>query len=192
MLFRDYVRDQFPKKVSVGSGLEVTLRPLEPADQEKLLDFFRAVPESDRLFLADDVANADLIEAWCRKLDLDTVFPLLAVADDRIVGNSTLHRTKGGWMSHVGHVRVVVHPQYRGRGIAQTLLHELIEIATDIGLDKLDAEFMSGQEKQMRVFEKLGFVRVAELPDHVLDRRNEAHNLIILAYDLKGETFAVD
>jgi len=35
-------------------------------------------------------------------------------------------------------------------------------------------------------------VRVAELPDHVLDRKNEAHNLIIMAYDLKGETFAVD
>lgn len=192
MLFRDYVSDRFPKKLTVGGNLEIVLRPLDPRDQTVLLDFFRAVPEADRLFLADDVTDARLIEAWCQKLDLDTTFPLLAVAGDRIVGNSTLHRQKGGWMSHIGRVRVVVHPEFRGRGIARALLDELIEIGTDIGLDKLDAEFMSGQELQMRAFEKLGFVRVAELPDHVLDRKNEAHNLIIFAYDLKGETYAVD
>lgn len=192
MLFRDYVGDRYPKKVTVGGELALTLRPLDPGDQQALLDFFRGVPEGDRLFLADDVTDARLIEAWCRKLDLDTVFPLIALAGDRIVGNATLHRSKGGWTSHIGRVRVVVHPEFRGRGIARALLDELIEIATDIGLDKLDAEFMSGQEQQMRAFEKIGFVRVAELPDHVLDRKNEAHNLIILAFDLKGETYAVD
>jgi len=192
MLFRDYVGDRFPKKTTLGGSLEIVLRPLEPRDQPALLDFFRAVPEADRLFLADDVTDSKLIEAWCRKLDLDTVFPLMAMAGERIIGNATLHRSKGGWMSHIGRVRVVVHPEFRGRGIARALLDELIEIATDIGLDKLDAEFMSGQEQQQRVFEKMGFVRIAELPDHVLDRRNEAHNLIIMAYDLKGETYAVD
>jgi len=192
MLFRDYVGDRFPKKATVGGNLEIVLRPLEPRDQPALLDFFQAVPESDRLFLADDVTDAGLIEAWCRKLDLDTVFPLMAVAGERIVGNATLHRSKGGWTSHIGRVRVVVHPEFRGRGLARALVDELIEIATDIGLDKLDAEFMSGQEQQQRVFEKIGFVRIAELPDHVLDRKNEAHNLIIMAYDLKGETYAVD
>lgn len=192
MLFKDYISDRFPKKDTVSEGLEITLRPLDPADQKQLLDFFRAVPEADRLFLADDVTDAKLIEAWCRQLDFDTVFPLLALAGERIVASSSLHRVKSGWMSHIGRVRVVVHPKFRGRGIAQRLVSELMEIAIDIGLDKLDAEFMSGQEKQMAAFEKMGFVRVAELPEHVLDRKNEAHDLIIMAYNLKGEGYAVD
>ena len=192
MLFRDYISDRFPKKVALGGGLEITLRPLATADHGRLLEFFRGVPEGDRLYLADDVTDAKLIEAWCRNLDFDMVFPLVALVGERIVANSSVHRSKGGWMAHIGHVRVVVHPQFRGRGIAHCLVKELIEIGTDIGLDKLDAEFMSGQEQQMRAFEKMVFVQVAELPDHVLDRKNEAHNLIIMTYDLKGETFAVD
>lgn len=192
MLFRDYISGRYPKSVKLKGGREVTLRPLQPGDQPNLLEFFRAVPEQDRLFLADDVADPKLIEAWCQRLDLDRVFPLLALVEGRVVGNATLHRSKGGWMSHIGRLRVVVHPDSRGLGIARCLIDELIEIAIDIGLDKLDAEFMSGQEKQMAAFEKMGFVRMAELPEHVLDRKNAVHDLILMVYELKGEAYAVD
>jgi len=48
-------------------------------------------------------------------------------------------------------------------------------------------EFMSGQEGPMRMFEKLGFVRIAVLPEHVLDRRGQMHDLIVMTYDLHSE-----
>lgn len=192
MLFRDYISGRYPKTVSAKGGREIILRPLTPDDQGRLLEFFQAVPEQDRLFLADDVTDPKLIEAWCRRIDFDLVFPLLALAGERIVANSSLHRSKGGWMSHIGRVRMVVHPEYRGLGIARCLMDDLIDIAIDIGLEKLDAEFMSGQEKQMAAFEKMGFVRMAELPEHVLDRKNAMHDLILMVYELKGEAYAVD
>lgn len=187
MLFRDYISQRYPKRVQVAGRLEATLRPLEVTDQPKLLEFFRGVPEEDRLFLADDVTNPDLIAGWCSELDLDRVFPLLAVVNTEIVANATLHRAKGGWMSHVGRVRVVVHPGYRGKGIAAALIKELVDVGVDIGLRKLDAEFISGQEAPMAAFEKLGFVRVANLPEHVLDRRGEIHDLVVMTYDLQAE-----
>lgn len=33
----------------------------------------------------------------------------------------------------------------------------------------------------------LGFVRIAHLPEHVLDRRGGLHDLILMSYDLQGE-----
>ncbi len=187
MLFRDYVSQRYPRKEQVRSRTEVTLRPLEPGDQAKVLAFFRGVPEQDRLFLADDVTNEQLIAQWCGQLDFDRVFPLLALADNQVVGSATLHRAKGGWTNHVGRVRVVVHPNFRGKGIASLLVRELMDISVDIGLHKLDAEFMSGQEGPMTMFEKLGFVRIATLPEHVLDRRGQMHDLIVMTYELHSE-----
>lgn len=193
MLFDDIIRDRYPKKAQLTDGTELVIRAQQSDDKERLLRFFSEIPERDRMFLAEDVTNEKVIERWIKNADFSQVLPLMAVVGDRIIADTTLHRQKGGWMSHIGRVRVVVHPNYRGKGATPLLINELIEIAIDIGLDKLDAEFMPEQQAAMRAFEKLGFVKIAELPNHVLDRHGASHDLIIMSYDLQGqETFPVD
>jgi len=102
------------------------------------------------------------------------------------VADATLHQEKRGWKSHIGSVRAVIHPQYRGKGIGRALLEDLIQIALDIGLVKLDAEFMAEQTRQISIFEKLGFVNMAILPQHVKDLKGESHDLVIMVYDLRA------
>lgn len=193
MLFEDIIRDRYPKKAQLTDATELVIRAQQSDDKERLLRFFSEIPERDRMFLAEDVTNEKVIERWIKNADFSQVLPLMAVVEDRIIADTTLHRQKGGWMSHIGRVRVVVHPNYRGKGATPLLINELIEIAIDIGLDKLDAEFMPEQQAAMRAFEKLGFNKIAELPNHVLDRHGASHDLIIMSYDLQGqETFPVD
>lgn len=193
MLFDDIIRDRYPKKAQLTDGTELVLRAQQSDDKERLMRFFSEIPERDRMFLAEDVTNEKVIERWIKNADFSQVLPLMAVVGDGIIADTTLHRQKGGWMSHIGRVRVVVHPNYRGKGATPLLINELIEIAIDIGLDKLDAEFMPEQQAAMRAFEKLGFVKIAELPNHVLDRHGASHDLLIMSYDLQGqETFPVD
>lgn len=191
MLFNEYISGRYPKQEKLDQ-LDVILRCLQSDDGERLMAFFRAVPEKDRLFLADDVTDPAVIRRWCAERNFDLVFPLLAVVRDEIIADATLHRDRGGWKQHIGRIRVVVHPEYQGRGIARLLVTELAAIAVEIGLDKLDGEFMSGQDGQMAAFEKMGFVRTAVLPDHVLDRQNGMHDLVVMTYDLRGEVFAID
>lgn len=180
------LEERFPKPVKLEDGTRVILRPLIPQDENALIDFFKAMPEEDILYLRDDVKDSQVIKRWCQGLDYEATLPLIADLEGKIVGDATLHQEKRGWRSHIGTVRAVIHPQYRGKGIGRALLGELIQVALDIGLVKLDAEFMAEQTRQIAIFEKLGFVNMAVLPQHVKDLRGESHDLIIMVYDLRA------
>ena len=189
MPFEEIIAERYPKTLSVADGKELVVRPLVESDQPGLLEFFQRLPDTDRIFLRDDVLNVDVVAHWCRELNYDRVFPLVGLMGERIVADITLHRQRGGWMRHVGRVRVVVDPEYRGRGIASSLLKELMEVSLEIGLDKLDAEFIAEQKTAIESFQKLGFVKIATLPQHALDLHGGTHDLVLLVYELKDEEY---
>lgn len=180
------LEERFPKPVKLGDGTRVILRPLIPQDEPALVEFFKAVPDEDLLYLRDNVRDPQVIKHWCQNLDYEATLPLIADLEGKIVGDATLHQEKRGWKCHIGTVRVVIHPQYRARGLATLLVGEICQIAIDIGLVKLDAEFMAEQSRPIAVFEKLGFVNMAVLPQHVRDVKGEGHDLVIMVYDLRA------
>ncbi len=192
-MFLEVIEGRYPKKIALRDKSELVVRPLGSGDRDALLHFFRQVPEEDRLYLADDVTDPKVVDRWCAAVNLSNVLPLLGLVGSEVVADATLHGQTGGWQSHIGRVRVVVHPKYRGKGVGAALVKELIDVAIDVGLDKLDAEFVVEQERAMHAFQRIGFVKVAELPEHVLDRHGAPHDLVLMVYNLKGEeAFAID
>ena len=175
----------YPKQLDLTDGGHVTIRPLRPTDQQALLDFFRGVPEADRWWLREDVSDPAVVRRWIADLDYDRVLPLVALTDGHIVADATLHRRNFGARHHIGEVRVVVAPAYRGRGLAYALIGELMEIATAAGLARLEAEIVTrAQAGALEAVEQLGFEQVAVLPDHLVDPDGEPHDLIYLVYRL--------
>ena len=192
-MIEDLLEERFPKPEKLEDGTRAILRPLIPQDEQALIDFFKSMPEDDMIYLRDEVKDPRVVKHWCENLDYEIILPLIADLEGKIIGDATLHQEKRGWKSHIGSVRVVIHPQFRGRGIGRALVGELIQIALDIGLVKLDAEFMAEQTRQIAIFEKLGFVQMATLPQHVQDLKGESHDLIIMVYDLRAtEHYAAD
>ena len=180
------LEERFPKPVKLEDGSRVILRPLIPQDEGALIEFFKAMPEEDLLYLRDDVKDSQVVKRWCQNLDYEATLPLIADLEGKIVGDATLHQEKRGWRSHIGTIRAVIHPQHRGKGIGRALVQELIQVALDIGLVKLDAEFIAEQMRQIAIFEKMGFVNMAVLPQHVKDVKGESHDLVIMVYDLRA------
>ena len=192
-MFGEVIEGRYPRKIALKDRSELVVRPLAAGDRDALLHFFRQVPEEDRLYLADDVTDPKVVDRWCAAVNFSGVLPLLGLVGSEVVADATLHGQSGGWQSHIGRVRVVVHPKHRGKGVGAALVKELIEVAIDVGLDKLDAEFLVEQERAMHAFQRIGFVKVAELPEHVLDRHGAPHDLVLLVYNLKGEeAYAID
>ena len=52
---------------------------------------------------------------------------------------------------------VIVLPDWRGRGVAGAMLEAVLQIARDRGACKLTLEVLSGNQKALRTYAKLGF-----------------------------------
>ena len=142
----DLLIEEYPKEIALKSGFQCELRPLASSDEIAFHEFFLAVPTQERMFIKHRVTEPEVIHEWCQKIDFGRNLPLLACRDGQIVGDATLHQQLGGWKRHIGRVSVLVHPQYRGRGLAKALVSEVIEIARHFGLEKVEAEFIGEQE----------------------------------------------
>ena len=183
----DYILDEYPKGLKLKGGLECTVRPLEPGDEISFHEFFLAVPVHERMFIKHRVTEPEVIRDWCQNIDLGRNFPLLAFADGQIVADATLHQQLGGWKRHIGRVSVLVHPQFRGRGLARALVTDVIDIARRQGLEKVEAEFIGGQEAAMKVFALLGFRELLRLPNYVKDMQAVSHDYILMGLELKTD-----
>jgi L-amino acid N-acyltransferase YncA len=188
-----FVTQRYPRSLQLKDRSVVKIRPLESGDQKKLEEFFARLPLPERRLLKDDVTSPEVIRSWCQNINYESVLPILAIDRDRIVGDATLHREKHGWMSHVARVRVSIDPDARGRGLASSLIKELVEIAPRLGVYILDAQVLDEQTGAKKVFEDLDFINVATLPQHALDLNRKPHDLHIYSLNVQPpEKLAVD
>jgi RimJ/RimL family protein N-acetyltransferase len=176
--------DTFPATVPLRDGSSVVLTPMQPSCAGALLSFYRALPAEDRLVLKDDVTTSDWAEGFMRKVDSREVISLVAKAGGKIVGECTLYRSLRGWTRHVGELRVTVAAAYRRRGLATVLASAQVQIATDLGIEKIIVQVVDNQVGARRTFEKLGFHKDAILPHHVMDMAGVKRDLIVLANDV--------
>jgi len=193
-MFQQVVKQNYPRSASLGDGTVLSIRPMVPADADRLWSFFQSIPSQDRFFLKHDVTKRETIENWCSHIDYDKTLPMLVLKDDELIADATLHHDRGGWLSYIGSVRIVVSPNFRGKGLGPILMRELVEIATIGDLDILEAEFMAEQQRAIQSFERLGFTRFIVMPRRLRDRRGQYHDLVVLQLDLKQrrETIGIE
>lgn len=176
----------YPKEVTLRDKTEVTLTPMVPSDWQLLGDFLSTIPENDRLFLRHDISDPAIVERWCTDLDYKHVFPLLAWVDGRVVADGTLNQDPGLWTAHLGKLRVLVHPDFRRRGLGAVMIEELVAIATAQGLNKAVVECAAEQKDLISFLGDEGFREAARLDGFVKDRKGTDHTLVILVRDLAG------
>lgn len=170
--------ERFRKVVTLETGERVLLRPLMQSDGPALVEMFRDVRDEDAVYFRNDVRDEALVASWAENVNLQKVFPLVAVVDRRIVGDATLHIGQG-INRHIGWVRIYLDREYRRKGIGTELVKTLIEIARRIGLQQVVAEIVSSQVQAIKAFESLGFKHEYTHTDYYLFRENEAYDLVV-------------
>jgi len=190
-MFDDILAEEYPKEVTLKNGVTVVIRLLSSGDADALYDFFQSISKDDRLFLRDNVRDKSVIQGWCENLNWELAIPIVAVAGDKIVAESSLHLEQHGWKSHIGKLRLVVHHDFRRQGLAVEMVKEIIEIALHTGsLEQLNAECMiDTQQGAIHMLELLGFDQRAVLPRQVRDIEGKSHDLTLLAYELRDQEF---
>lgn len=183
----EFALQRFPKETKLKDGSKCRVRPLRKDDEKEFHQFFQAVPEQERMFIKHRVTNPEVIRDWCQNIDLGRNLPLLAVSGNKIIAAATLHQQLGGWKRHVGRISVLVLPDYRNRGLARTLVSDVVQIARDCSLERLEAEFIGEQEAAMKVFAFLGFSQLLRFEDYVKDMQAITHDYILMGLDLRTD-----
>jgi len=167
-------------------GDKVSVRPLEPDDKVRLLEFFERIPEEERYYLKENVSSVKIIHGWITNMDFAKVIPIVAVSGKAIVADATLHLNRTPARSHLGEVRVVVDPANREVGLGRRLIREILDIAANLGLTKVVFELVAQREKEaVCAAERVGFKEVATkeiatLEDRIKDFCGNYQDVIML------------
>ncbi len=172
------------KQNKLKDGTVVTLRPMVKDDEEGLFDFFQELPDELTLFIRHNVKDRNVIRDWAHRLNYDRVLPLLALRDDKIIGDASLHRVSHGWKRHIGRVRVVVSPRYQRQGLATLMLNELVTLGHELGLEKLWAEIPLDSAGAIRACRNAGFACKAVIEGMVKDLRDQNIDVLIMVCDI--------
>lgn len=178
---------KFPKTLVLKDGKKAVLRPLHADDEKDFHQLFQDIPEQERMFIKHRVQDIKVIRDWCRNIDYGRNLPMMGLIDKKIVGAATLHQRLGGWKRHIGRVSVLVHPAYRGRGLARGMISEILEIARHASLERVEAAFIGEQAAAMKMFSMLGFNQLVRLEDYVKDMQAIAHDYILMGLDLRTD-----
>ncbi|MBW1979979.1 MAG: GNAT family N-acetyltransferase [Deltaproteobacteria bacterium] len=176
----------YRKFITLADGSRVLFRPLVHADQEKLVALFQQASAEDVLFLKEDVRNPELVGSWVRELNYDKVIPIVAVRNEEIIGDASLHR-RTGTKRHTAEVRIFLAPAFRGIGLGSVMVSELVALAKNLGLRLLEGQIVVDQVNVIKAFRKLGFKRVADIDDYFMTQDGRTHDVALMILELKEE-----
>lgn len=164
-------------------GRDLAIRAPGPADSEALARFAASVPVHDLLFLARDIRHPKVIEAWLRGQDSGEIVGFVALDGTEIAAMVAAVSDRLSWSAHVWDIRLLVGPDWRGKGLGRVLLESAIAAATAAGATRLTARMTPDQAGAITLFEECGFRAEAMLRDQLRDADDQLHDLAVLAMD---------
>ncbi len=154
--------------------------------RDDVLALARERPRRDVMFLRMDITDPRNLDEWVRNIEAGRTVTVLAYDEDKLAGWASLHHNEVLWTRHVGEIRTIVGPDYRGIKLGARLVEEIFEIAKDLGLKKVTAQMTADQKGARATFERVGFHPEALLADHVVDNEGRTHDMLIMSYDIDG------
>ena len=173
----------YPRRIECG-GSQIDIARMRSSDRDALAAFVATLPPHDLLFVPRDISQPKVVDAWMRSIEAGELTSLVARDGDAVVGCTAIFTDALSWSRHVGELRVLVSPEWRGKGLGRVLVQECFAQALELGLAKLVAQMTTDQRAAIAVFEELGFRAEALLARHVADRNGDLHDLVLLSHDV--------
>lgn len=173
----------YPRHVATEAG-DIEFRLMTRADEAAVLDFAKALPPHDLLFLPRNISQPKVLSAWINEIERGDITSLLAWTGGVVAGCGTLVKDSHSWSPHVGEIRMVVSLDVRGKGVGRALSQETFALALASGLEKLSVQMTVDQQAAIALFESLGFKAEAVLRDHVRDASGQKHDIVVLGHNV--------
>lgn len=175
----------FRKLVTLKDGARVLFRVLGPSDADALVTFFQSVTRDDLQYIRSNVTDKDVVSNWALHPDYDKVLPIIALVQDRIVGEGTLHFMTGPH-SHVAELRIFLAADFRRRGLGIQMLEAMFELARWRDIFLLEAQVIADQTRVIKAFKKLGFEQQGVLDDYYMTPERGMRDVAFLVKRLRA------
>ncbi len=173
------ITERYPRPVTLRDDSAVELRLMGPGDRDRVLQFARALPADDLLFLRINITEESAVDEWLDDIDAGRTTTVLVYDGDRLIGDGSLHHTATDWTRHLGEIRLLLGPEARGRGLGRILADEICAVAKLLELRMLTARMTFDQQGAIAIFRRLGFQREAVLTDYVIGADGETRDLLV-------------
>ena len=87
--------------------------------------------------------------------------------EGKIAGNCQISFRQRIKTRHRAAVAIGLRKRYWGRGIGTLMFEEMIRAAREHGCMQLELDYIEGNERARGLYQKMGFVQVAERPDAI-------------------------
>ena len=144
------------------ANIDYILRPLGPADERKLQEFFYSHNKETLIMRYNHHITQMTREKSCNLVSVNQHVDLaLCFTRKSYLGESIQAVARYYFIESInsGEVAFVIKESLRGRGMASTLLSEMIAIAKIRKLDSLVACVRRDNASMLKVFERVGFIR---------------------------------
>ena len=173
------------KKEILKDGTKVEIKTLTRDDLDKLMKFYRSLPELDRKYLRVDVTDRHVVEQRMKLIKTGNLTRIIALKGNKIIGSGALELSLEEWRKHHGELRVIVSREHRREGLGMIMLRELYFIAAMKNVKKIVAKFMRPQKAARKILRKLDFHEEILIPDYVHDRAGKTQDMVIMTCDMK-------
>ncbi len=174
------------ERVTLKDGTSVLIRPMSLEDRDRSLEFFRALPEEDRIYLRTDVTREENIDRRFQRMEFGEIRCLVAVEDDRIIADGALEVEGRDWKTHLAEWRLFVAPSHQRLGLGVLMSRQLHSLAMDEGVEEIMVRTMRPQLAAQSILRRLGFKQDAVLTDYVRDMGGAKQDLIVMRCDLEA------
>ena len=138
--------------------MSLTIRPATLDDAAELAEYAtRLFGEGLPGILKRDVPTVEDERAFIRSFDAPNRVLLLAVVDERIVGNLGFSGESLVEQAHSGEFGISVSTEYRGQGIGTALIEALLAWAPEHGVSRIEVRSWANNPRATALYERMGF-----------------------------------
>lgn len=179
------------KNITLKNGQTCLLRVPQLTDAEQLVDFLKATSaETDFVIRYPEEADFPVEQERFflqHFADAARELMILAVVDGKIAGNCQLAEIGKGRLKvrHRCSIAIALYKEYWGLGIGKALIERLAEKAVETGYEQMELEVVSGNERAIGLYRRMGFVKTGEIPRAMKFKDGSYDGIDIMVKDLR-------
>ena len=157
------------KKIKLKNGKTAVLKSPCVEDAEKLLNYItKACGETEYLLRYPEEWNISVEQekGWVNRIrSSPDALGITCYVEDKVAGSCEISFRGGIKTSHRATLAIAILRDYWNLGIGSAMFEELIAAAVRRGAEILELEFIEGNNRARRLYEKFGFRVVSEKPN---------------------------